>query len=185
MTTDRYTTRRGIHVHRTVEAIPVKDAIEPVIDALDSRRGILLASSYEYPGRYTRWDMGFVDPPLVLVARGRGLRVETLNARGAVLLPVLALAGIRLLGGRHAGRIGRAMLVASIGAFLIGMALGLTTRSGVSGLPAGWAGVLGLAGASANIASEAAFTRATFAMYGKSTNSGRSPNCTPFSTRMF
>ena len=90
MTTDRYTTRRGIHVHRTVEAIPVKDAIEPVIDALDSRRGILLASSYEYPGRYTRWDMGFVDPPLVLVARGRGLRVETLNARGAVLLPAIA-----------------------------------------------------------------------------------------------
>jgi anthranilate synthase len=90
MTTDRYTTRRGIHVHRTVEAIPVKDAIEPVIEALDSRRGILLASSYEYPGRYTRWDMGFVDPPLVLVARGRGLRVETLNARGTVLLPAIA-----------------------------------------------------------------------------------------------
>ena len=48
-------------------AIPVKNAIEPVIDALDGHRGALLASSYEYPGRYTRWDMGFVDPPLVLV----------------------------------------------------------------------------------------------------------------------
>ncbi|HKA61310.1 MAG TPA: anthranilate synthase component I, partial [Methylomirabilota bacterium] len=90
MTTDRYTTRRGIHVHRTIQAIPVTDAIEPVIHALDSHRGILLASSYEYPGRYTRWDMGFVDPPLVLVARGRGLRVETLNERGAVLLPAIA-----------------------------------------------------------------------------------------------
>src|SRR4029453_15848540 len=86
MTTDRYTTRRGIHVHRTIQAIPVKDAIEPVIQALDAHRGILLASSYEYPGRYTRWDMGFVDPPLVLVARGRG----------AVLLPAIAdaLAGL-------------------------------------------------------------------------------------------
>jgi anthranilate synthase len=96
MTVDRYTTRRGIHVHRTVEAIPVKDAIEPVIEALDSHRGILLASSYEYPGRYTRWDMGFVNPPLALVARGRGLRAETLNARGAVLLPAIAdaLAGL-------------------------------------------------------------------------------------------
>src|SRR5262245_16484735 len=90
MTTDRYTTRRGIHVHRTIQAIPVTDAIEPVIHALDSHRGILLASSYEYPGRYTRWDMGFVDPPLVLVARGRGLRVETLNEHGAVLLPAIA-----------------------------------------------------------------------------------------------
>ena len=61
----------GIRVRRTVEAIPVADAIEPIIDALDTRRGALLASSYESPGRYTRWDMGFVDPPLVLIARGR------------------------------------------------------------------------------------------------------------------
>jgi S-DNA-T family DNA segregation ATPase FtsK/SpoIIIE len=66
---------------------------------------------------------------------------------GIVLLPVLALAGIRLLGGRSAGRIGRALLIASLGAFLIGMALGLTTRSVVSSLPAGWGGVLGLGGA--------------------------------------
>ncbi|HEX7787026.1 MAG TPA: chorismate-binding protein, partial [Methylomirabilota bacterium] len=90
MTSDRYITRGGVHVHRTIEAIPVQDAIEPVIQALDSRRGILLASSYEYPGRYTRWDMGFVDPPLGLLARGRRLRVEALNARGAVLLPAIA-----------------------------------------------------------------------------------------------
>ena len=66
---------------------------------------------------------------------------------GIVLLPVLALAGVRLLGGRYAGRVGRAMLVASLGALLIGTALGLTTNSASSGLPAGWAGVLGLAGA--------------------------------------
>jgi anthranilate synthase len=36
--------------------------------------------------------MGFVDPPLVLVARGRAFRVEALNARGRVLLPPIAAA---------------------------------------------------------------------------------------------
>jgi len=40
-------------------------------------------------------------------------------------------------------------------------------------------------GAEASAASDAAFTRATFATYAKSTNSGKSPNCTPFSTRTF
>src|SRR5262245_24512162 len=90
MTTDSYLTGGGIRVHRTVEAIPVKNGIEPVIDALDGHRGALLASSYEYPGRYTRWDMGFVDPPLVLVATGRRLRVEALNPRGGVLIPPIA-----------------------------------------------------------------------------------------------
>src|SRR5262245_39503415 len=90
MTTTRYETGGGIRVQRTVEALPVAGSIDPLVAALDQRRGVLLASSYEYPGRYTRWDMGFVDPPLALVARGRGFRVEALNARGRVLLPGIA-----------------------------------------------------------------------------------------------
>jgi anthranilate synthase len=89
MRTDSYATRGGIRVHRTVTDIPVANAIEPVIEALDAHRGVLLASSYEYPGRYTRWDMGFIDPPLALTARERRVRVEALNARGAILLDAI------------------------------------------------------------------------------------------------
>ncbi len=90
MTTDRYLTRGGVAVGRTIEDVPVRNAIEPIVTALDERRGALLASSYEYPGRYTRWDLGFVDPPVALTARGRRFRVEALNARGRVLLPAIA-----------------------------------------------------------------------------------------------
>src|ERR1043166_9379435 len=89
MSTDSYLTRGGVRVHRTVDAVPVANAIEPIIDALDSHRGVLLASSYEFPGRYTRWDMGFEDPPIVLVTRGRNVRVDALNDRGRVLLPAI------------------------------------------------------------------------------------------------
>ena len=92
MTTTEYNTPGRIRVRRTVETIPTADAIEPIVDALDTRHGVLLASNYEFPGRYTRWDMGFVDPPLALVARGRAFRAEALNARGAVLLPPIAQA---------------------------------------------------------------------------------------------
>ncbi len=92
MTATTYETRGGLRVRRTVEEIAVANAIEPIIEALDTRRGVLLASSYEYPGRYTRWDMGFVDPPLVLTAHGRRFRVEALNARGRVLLPAVETA---------------------------------------------------------------------------------------------
>src|SRR2546427_11416191 len=90
MTVTTYDTAGGIRVHRTVEEIPIASAIEPVVQALDARRGVLLASSYEYPGRYTRWDMGFVDPPLVLTVQRRGFRLEALNARGRVLLSPIA-----------------------------------------------------------------------------------------------
>lgn len=86
----RYTTAGGIAITRTVEHLAGGGAIEPLIDALDARRGVLLASGFEYPGRYTRWDIGFVDPPLVLEARGRDFRLSALNERGTVLLPTLA-----------------------------------------------------------------------------------------------
>src|SRR5438445_10493537 len=89
---DSYVTRGAIKVHRVVEEITVADAIEHVVDALDERRGALFASSYEYPGRYTRWDMGFVDPPLELTSRGAAVRVSALNDRGRVLLPAVAAA---------------------------------------------------------------------------------------------
>lgn len=89
MATDGYRTRGGVVVERLVEAIEVQDAIEHVVDSLDSRKGALFASSYEYPGRYTRWDMGFVDPPLQLVSRARHFAVTALNARGRVLLPAV------------------------------------------------------------------------------------------------
>ena len=92
MTTERYLTRGGIAVRRTIEEMSFRNAIEPIVSALDERRGALLASSYEYPGRYTRWDLGFVDPPVVLTARGRRFRAEALNARGRVLVPAIARA---------------------------------------------------------------------------------------------
>lgn len=89
MTEERYQTTGGLVVAVQTEAVPVTDAIDGVIEALDHRRGVLLTSTYEYPGRYTRWDIGFCDPPIELVAQGRRLTIRALNVRGEVLLPVL------------------------------------------------------------------------------------------------
>src|SRR5437764_4973229 len=66
---------------------------------------------------------------------------------GAFLLPVIAIAGLRMIRLEPAGRIGRGLLLAAIGALLLGVALGLTSASSVSGLPAGWGGAIGLAAA--------------------------------------
>jgi anthranilate synthase len=85
---ETYQTRAGVRVRRVIEDIDGVRAIDQLASDLDTRRGVLLTSSYEYPGRYTRWDLGFVDPPLSLTARERELWVEALNARGEVLLPV-------------------------------------------------------------------------------------------------
>ena len=81
-----YTTRGEIEIH--VDAVPIDPdaAIEDLVDRLDSARGVLLSSSYEYPGRYTRWDMGFVDPPVAVTSQGAIVTAEALNPRGEVLL---------------------------------------------------------------------------------------------------
>jgi anthranilate synthase len=91
-----YTTEGGIAVEREIVAQPYVPANTALAEALDRKRGVLFSSSFEFPGRYTRWDMGFVDPPLLFSARGRGFTVEALNPRGAVLLPAVADALKRL-----------------------------------------------------------------------------------------
>jgi len=83
---ERFSTQGGITVYRNSEEISGTAAIESLIDQLDRRRGVLLSSNYDYPGRYTRWDLGFCNPPLELSCRGRELSVRALNARGELLL---------------------------------------------------------------------------------------------------
>jgi S-DNA-T family DNA segregation ATPase FtsK/SpoIIIE len=60
-------------------------------------------------------------------------------------LPVITVAGLRMLRLESAGRIARGLFLAALGALLLGVALGLTSGSSVSGLPSGWGGALGLA----------------------------------------
>ncbi|MDD9934371.1 MAG: anthranilate synthase component I [Myxococcales bacterium] len=81
-----YRTDGGVAVTRTVEAIEGASAIDGIARALDTRRGVLLTSGFEYPGRYSRWDLGFVDPLLALSGRGRQLTITACNARGRVAL---------------------------------------------------------------------------------------------------
>ena len=85
-----YETSGGIRVRREVAIQAYSPADTTFAQRLDRRRGVLFSSSFEFPGRYTRWDMGFVDPPLMLTARGHDLEVEALNGRGSLLLGPIA-----------------------------------------------------------------------------------------------
>ena len=86
---ERFVTAGGVAITRQRHDTPYAGAIEAYIDGLNDRRGAVFSSNYEYPGRYTRWDTAIIDPPLVISARGRAMRIEALNARGEVLLPSL------------------------------------------------------------------------------------------------
>jgi anthranilate synthase len=83
---ERFVTAGGVAITRHRRNVAYAGAIEAYVDALDSRRGAVFSSNYEYPGRYTRWDTAIIDPPLAISARGRAMRIEALNGRGEVLL---------------------------------------------------------------------------------------------------
>ncbi|MFC3324981.1 anthranilate synthase [Mesorhizobium cantuariense] len=89
---ESFVTAGGITITRERHDRPYAGAIDAYVDGLNSRRGAVFSSNYEYPGRYTRWDTAIIDPPLVISARGRAMRIEALNGRGQALLPVIGKA---------------------------------------------------------------------------------------------
>lgn len=86
---ETFVTKGGIGISVVTRAADYEQGTSPWIDRLDAERGAVFSSSYEYPGRYTRWDMALVNPPLVLESRGSNVRVEALNERGRLLLPAV------------------------------------------------------------------------------------------------
>ncbi|CAN0421467.1 unnamed protein product [Laminaria digitata] len=89
--TDGYTTNGNVDVscevcsfcgnEQVMEVPHAEEYVGDLVNALDSRKGVLLTSSYEFPGRYARWTLGFSDPPLELSGTGRDFRVRALNDR--------------------------------------------------------------------------------------------------------
>src|SRR5690349_16305682 len=90
----RYQTPHGIEVTRSVSTANFRNGLKSLLRDLDRHRGIYLSSGYEYPGRYSRWDIASTRPPLEIVAYDREVEFRALNARGEkivqMLQPVLA-----------------------------------------------------------------------------------------------
>jgi anthranilate synthase len=86
---EQYVTKGGITITRTRRETSYADAIDSYIEKLDERRGAVLSSNYEYPGRYTRWDVAIADPPLGISSFGRAMWIEAYNERGEILLDIV------------------------------------------------------------------------------------------------
>jgi anthranilate synthase len=86
----RYQTPHGINVLRVTSKLPYRKGFGRFLRELDEYRGIYLSSGYEYPGRYSRWDIVSVRPPLELVAFQRDVTFRPLNERGAAINRMLS-----------------------------------------------------------------------------------------------
>ena len=86
----QYQTPHGIHISRSTARLPFRSGLQRFLRELDRQRGIYLSSGYEYPGRYSRWDIAAVHPPLELVSFQREVTFRPLNERGVVINKMLA-----------------------------------------------------------------------------------------------
>lgn len=91
-----YTTQGQVEIIRVITPLDEVAAVNDILEQIDSARGALYSSSYEYPGRYSRWDMGFVHPPIQLRTVGNRFYMEALNARGEAMIPLLLEALVEL-----------------------------------------------------------------------------------------
>ena len=114
-----YTTLGGVNVSRSITEVKMETALEEILFYLNSQRGGLLASSYEYPGRYKRWAIGFVNPPIELSTRENAITLKALNDRGKEMI----LGGERKQDFRR--RFGDRVAVEAVGGVKVGKVAGL------------------------------------------------------------
>ena len=81
-----FTTPHGIQVTRSLSKTSFRKGLTHLLNDLDRHRGIYLSSGYEYPGRYSRWDIASTRPPLEIVSYDRRVEFRPLNARGTEIL---------------------------------------------------------------------------------------------------
>ncbi len=86
----RYSTPHGITVTRKTSEVRYDRGLAGLCRKLDSRRGIYLSSGYEYPERYSRWDIASICPPLEIIAAGHSVEFRPLNRRGEALNRMLS-----------------------------------------------------------------------------------------------
>ncbi|HLY19854.1 MAG TPA: anthranilate synthase component I [Bryobacteraceae bacterium] len=89
MSETSFTTPHGIVVTHTVSKAPYSRGLRHLLRDLDQYRGIYLSSGYEYPGRYSRWDIASTHPPIEIVSYDRRVEFRPLSIRGEVLNQIL------------------------------------------------------------------------------------------------
>ena len=90
MRTLQYSTPHGITVTRTRSKTSYRKGLKHLLRELDTCRGIYLSSGYEFPGRYSRWDLASTRPPVEILAFDRKVEFRPLNLRGEMINQMLA-----------------------------------------------------------------------------------------------
>ncbi len=83
-------THSGLDISVLKSNVEIDEALEQVFSKLDHSKGAIFSSGLEYPGKHSRWDIGFVNPAIEFISRGRTFSINALNPQGEFLLKVIS-----------------------------------------------------------------------------------------------
>lgn len=94
MSTKKLLTKSGIKLDINSEKLDYNSGIDFIVEKLDQNCGMYLSSGVDYPGRYSRWELGFLNPPLEFIAIENIVYINALSPKGDEILklftPILA-----------------------------------------------------------------------------------------------
>jgi anthranilate synthase len=76
-------------ITHTDTVLPYEQGIDFLVDSLDRTKGMYMASDTDYPGRYSRWDIGFDAPPVEILGYTDRTEFHALNARGEKIIEII------------------------------------------------------------------------------------------------
>ncbi len=91
MSSERFRTAAGFEVEASQVPLAMETALDDVYRQIDSSKGAVFSSGFDYPGRHSRWDIGFVDPALEFLAHKKEFALRALNEKGEALLQMVEL----------------------------------------------------------------------------------------------
>jgi anthranilate synthase len=108
-----FTTAAGLRISADATEALLNEALNPVFNGIDVKKGAVFSSGFDYPGRHSRWDIGFINPALEIIVRGKGFKINSLDPSGRGLIeaihPALAsnkhLTSVSLDGDKLSGEI--------------------------------------------------------------------------------
>ncbi len=89
MNNSTFTTQGGIKIEKAITPLEADSALNKIFQYIDTHKGALFVSNYEVPDRYSRWDLGFVNPALELIANKREFQINALNPNGTRILKLI------------------------------------------------------------------------------------------------
>ncbi len=89
MSTAHYKTKKGLEIEVSQNPLSFEEPLKTIFENLDQHKGALFSSGLDYPGKHSRWDIGFINPAIEFISRKKNFYFNALNEQGEAILPIL------------------------------------------------------------------------------------------------